>query len=256
MPVSLRHLNFGLLHAPPNPEASCHCWLIEAPNGLVLVDSGIGLHDAREPQRRIGAPAIDAAGFTFHPDNTAANQLESLGHDREAVTDIVLTHADPDHAGGLADFPNALVHMTAEEHAALNASDPRYSTAQFEHEPNLRTYSTNDTTWQGLPARAVRTNAGIDLLLVPLFGHTPGHAGVAAEINDRWHLHAGDAYYLRGELTDPAHPVSALAELRAADNTQRLASLERVRTLVELTDVAINGYHDFTEFAEPPKVAR
>ena len=36
-----------------------------------------------------------------------------------APKDIVLTHGDPDHAGGLADFPTAAVHLSAEEHAAV-----------------------------------------------------------------------------------------------------------------------------------------
>jgi len=29
-----------------------------------------------------------------------------------SVTDVVLTHADPDHVGGLADLPHARVHLS------------------------------------------------------------------------------------------------------------------------------------------------
>ena len=39
------------------------------------------------------------------------------------------------------------------------------------------------------------------MLLVPLAGHTWGHSGVAiAEDGGGWLLHAGDAYFYRGEV--------------------------------------------------------
>lgn len=33
----------------------CHCFLIETESGLVLVDTGFGLQDVREPRRRLSA---------------------------------------------------------------------------------------------------------------------------------------------------------------------------------------------------------
>src|SRR5690606_14231483 len=49
---------------------------------------------------------------------TAARQVLALGHAPADVTDIVLTHLDFDHAGGLDDFPNATVHLRAIEQEA------------------------------------------------------------------------------------------------------------------------------------------
>jgi hypothetical protein len=69
---------------------------------------------------------------------------------------------------------------------------------------------------------------------------------------DKWLLHVGDAYYLRVELTDDTHPVSALASARADDNVQRLKTLVELRRLaaVHADEVELFGYHDFTEFPQ------
>src|SRR3712207_7390828 len=39
-----------------------------------------------------------------------------------------------------------------------------------------------------------------EILLVPLPGHTPGHAGVAIEGPRGWVLHAADTYFNRAEV--------------------------------------------------------
>ncbi len=87
-------------------------------------------------------------------------------------------------------------------------------------------------------------------MLVPLFGHTLGHCGVAVRQGDRWLLHAGDAYYLRVQLATDDHPVSALAAQRADDDAQRRASLEQVRRLHRghWGEIDLIGYHDPDEF--------
>jgi glyoxylase-like metal-dependent hydrolase (beta-lactamase superfamily II) len=51
------------------------------------------------------------AGFLFHEEDTTVRQVEKLGFRTKDVTHVVLTHCDPDHAGGLADFPHADVHV-------------------------------------------------------------------------------------------------------------------------------------------------
>jgi glyoxylase-like metal-dependent hydrolase (beta-lactamase superfamily II) len=250
--MNAHHLNCGLLHAPPNPPASCHCLLLEQDGHLALIDTGIGLMDIAHPLERIGQPAIDAAGFQFHDRLTAARQVERLGFRVEDVTDIVLTHADSDHVGGLADFPNAAVHVSLEEHEHLRSGHWRYSTTQFAHGPRWVTHPRSSHTWFGTEARPLPPLAGAEAFLVPLFGHTLGHCGVAVRDGDRWLLHVGDAYYLRVELSTDDHPVSALATLRADDDEARRASLEVLRRLnrERSAEIAMFGYHDFTEF--PP----
>lgn len=248
--MRVHHLNCGLLHAPPGPRASCHCLLIEANGRLALVDTGIGRHDIADPLARIGREAIDAAGFQFIDDLTAIRQIERLGYQAEDVTDIVLTHGDPDHAGGLADFPTARVHLSQEEHASMGTGHARYSASQWDHHPRWVIHPPSADRWLGLESRPVETATGEEIRLIPLFGHTRGHCGVALREGDRWLLHIGDAYYLRVELDTDDHPVSALARLRADDDDQRRASLAALRRLSRDHGdaVALFGYHDFSEF--------
>ncbi|MEO0531540.1 MAG: MBL fold metallo-hydrolase [Planctomycetota bacterium] len=245
----ITHLNCGWLHKPPMPPACCHCLLVETESTVVLIDAGIGLHDVEDPEGRIGRDAIEFAGFHFHADLTAVRQLKARGIEPDAVEHIVLTHCDSDHVGGLSDFANAQVHVAAEEKQAVDDGNPRYTTNQFAHGPNWQTYHENDCEFLDLPARRIGAIEGIDIRLVPLFGHTAGHCGVAVRDGEQWWLHVGDAYYISNQLDDRPHPVEEFATLAAVDNDQRRESLQKLRSLVASHGGRLTylGYHDVNE---------
>lgn len=253
--TTIHHINCGWLHLPPGPRACCHVLLLEGPGGLALIDAGIGLLDGLRPLERVGQELIDLAGFQFHEGQTAVRQIERLGLRPADVTDIVLTHGDPDHAGGLSDFPHARVHVSEEELASIRRGSFRYVPAQYEHAPRWEPHAASARRWFGLEARPVDLGAGVEVLLIPLFGHTLGHCGVAARRGDRWLLHVGDAYYLRVELATDDHPVSALTAQRAEDNAARLASLGQLRRLARDhgDEIDLFGYHDTAELPGCPQ---
>src|SRR5262249_32128642 len=149
----------------------------------------------------------EAAGFQLREDDTAVRRIEALGLRPDDVTDVVLTHGDPDHAGGLADFPRARVHLGEEERAGIAGENVRYVPPQFAHGPKWTTYGPAPRRWFGLEARPVDLGFASEVLLIPLFGHALGHCGVAVAREDRWLLHVGDAYYLRVETVTDDHPV-------------------------------------------------
>jgi glyoxylase-like metal-dependent hydrolase (beta-lactamase superfamily II) len=180
----------------------------------------------------------------LRPEETALAQLARLGFGAGEVRHIVPTHLDPDHAGGLSDFPGSTVHVLAAEHAAAMAPSTlnerrRYRAPQWAHDPRwqLHQVPAGGERWHGF--EHVRAVAGTrdEVLLIPLFGHTRGHAGVAVRSDGGgWMLHAGDAYFARDEVhaTPPHCPPGLVVFQRvmAVDNAARLANRERLRALV------------------------
>jgi glyoxylase-like metal-dependent hydrolase (beta-lactamase superfamily II) len=149
----------------------------------------------------------------------------------------------------LADFPNAKVHLGIEEYENFNNANPRYLSHQLDHNPTIKTYSKSSQTWFDFEARKVDVGSEIEIYLIPLFGHTLGHCGIALKHQSQWLLYVGDAYYLRAELTDLNHPVNELATMRADDNELRIATLNKIRNFIaQHPEVKVFGYHDINEF--------
>jgi glyoxylase-like metal-dependent hydrolase (beta-lactamase superfamily II) len=237
-----------------------HCLLVETADRIVLVDTGFGTDDVREGRRRIGRVAPTLIGFDLREEDTALAQLPGLGVDPASVTDVVLTHLDLDHAGGLADFPDARVHVHATEldaarHPRLDER-MRYVPAQWAHGPRWVEHREGGETWCGFESVTVIDD---DLVLVPLHGHSRGHSGVAVRRpgvgdgeGDRWLLHAGDAYFFTGDKESPRRCPPALEVFQralAAEDRKRADNLARLQSLhAEHPEVTVFCAHDQQEY--------
>ncbi len=258
------HLNCGSFcplgwhqHADGSPGMVCHCLVIETPSGLVLVDTGFGTAVMEQKAALIGQ-AIKVFGRpVFDPQETALAQLLARGYQASDVRHIVVTHLDPDHAGGIADFPHAKIHVyEAELREALNprfSQRARYRQGLWAHAPKWVPHLEHGEGWFGF--EAVRDLPGLppEVLLVPLIGHTAGHCGVAVDLGSRWLLHCGDAYFHAGEMADPPRCPAALRvtqRLLAVDNAARLHNQAKLRALRqrEGADVQLFSAHDTSEF--------
>lgn len=240
---------------------SCHCLLLETPrSGLVLVDTGLGRQDLVDPAPRFGLE------FTYgyaRPKRdvrfAAIEQIRALGHTPRDLRHIVLTHMDLDHVGGLVDFPHAEVHLHAVELAAASArrgfkAKRRYRPAFWSHEPKFRTYDEAGEPWFGFDAVRKLTGLPEEILLVPLFGHTLGHCGVAVESDRGWMLHAGDAYFdpreIEGDRRRCALRVGIFQAIVQMDRRQRLDNQRRLRCLRrEHPEIAVFSAHNPWELA-------
>jgi glyoxylase-like metal-dependent hydrolase (beta-lactamase superfamily II) len=218
-------------------ELVAHCLLVEAKDGLVLVDTGFGTGDVLDPGR-LGQPFRSVVGASPKLAETATKQLEALGHEPSDVRHIVITHLDLDHAGGLSDFPQAEVHVFAPEleiarHPGLRDKS-RYIPAQWAHGPNWKPHEVDGDAWFGF--ESVRPIPGLDdqVALVPLVGHTKGHCGVAVQTGDGWVLHCGDAFFFHGEMETPLRCPPGLRvfqNLTQFNRGERLRNRERLREL-------------------------
>lgn len=236
----------------------CHCLLVETEQGLVLVDTGLGTGDVMEPKRRLGAGFVAMLAPQLKMEETAIEQVWALGFKASDVRHIVPTHLDLDHAGGLSDFPDAQVHVFEPEYRhALKPSlkdSLRFRKEQFAHKPNWVIHSETSEAWFGF--QAIRPIPGLDLLMVPLIGHTRGHVGVAVKEGSKWLLHCGDAYFHRSEvLSNPADPMPAgvafFEKLVQTLPAERLATQARLRELVKSSgdEVELFCAHDPVEYA-------
>lgn len=254
--MKVHHINCGSMDSPGTPII-CHVLLVETGNGLVLVDSGYGLKDCADP-KRIG-PARHLLRPRFDPDETAARQIERLGFHRDDVRHIVTTHFDTDHIGGIADFPDAQIHVTAAEafgamKAPTRGERLRFRSAQWAHGPKLVEHDPDGETWRGFAAAKELDGISPGIVLVSLPGHTRGHACVAVDAGHRWVLHCGDAFYYQGTIDGHTRvPLSLkLAETLVAFDRKRV--YDNHRRLTELyarnePDLFIVSAHDPTVLA-------
>ncbi len=234
----------------------CHCLLVEAEGALILVDTGFGTADVARPRQRLGLPFAALVRPRPDPAETAIAQVRALGHDPADVRHIVLTHLDLDHAGGLADFPAAEVHVFRPEHEA--AMQPglrerlRYRSAQWEHGPRWVLHEAEGDRWLGFECVRVLPGSGAEVALVPLAGHTRGHTGVAIRGESGWLLHCGDAYFHGGEIADPPScppGLRAFASATALDRGGYARNVERLRELARerAGEVTLFCSHDAAE---------
>ncbi|SOB87298.1 Metallo-beta-lactamase superfamily protein [Sphingomonas guangdongensis] len=224
----------------------CHCLLIETDaDGLVLVDTGYGLADVHHPHRppspRITLPWRLMLNIRLRETETALRQVEALGFKAADVRHIVVTHLDFDHAGGLEDFSDATVHVMAREYD--DATGPRASVVarnrwrprQPDGVQQWQRYGARGEPWFGFDAVRDLTGLPPDILLVPLPGHTWGHAGVAVQTGEGWLLHAGDAYFYREEMRGARRRCTpglrAYQRLMEVDARSRLLNQARLREL-------------------------
>jgi glyoxylase-like metal-dependent hydrolase (beta-lactamase superfamily II) len=236
----------------------CHCLLIEGDDGLILVDAGLGIEDVNEP-RRLGflfntmvRPRLDVA-------ETALRQVADLGFRVSDVRHIVPTHLDLDHAGGICDFPDAAVHVFADElraasHRSTLVERSRYRAAQIAGVKKWAAVEEDGESWFGFSAVRAIPGTRDEVLLVPLPGHSRGHCGVAVRRPDDWLLHCGDAYFHHSEVA-PGGGVTPkglrfFESMVEFDSAQRLANQARLRELARAAagEVKLICSHDLSDF--------
>lgn len=248
-PLAIHHLNCGTMcprgarmlagHGGLLGETRlvCHCLLVEGADGLVLIDTGFGNEDTRNP-RRLGLPFTATIRPRLDIAETAHSQILARGFQAGDVRQIVTTHLDLDHSGGLPDFPDAEVHLLGRERAA--AMSPgwrdrlRYVASHWSHNPHWVEHETGGDEWFGFQSVRILPGSDAEILLIPLPGHTLGHTGVAIRIGERWLLHCGDAYFHHGEVQTPPHcppGLRAFQTLNQVDGAARRENQERLREL-------------------------
>jgi glyoxylase-like metal-dependent hydrolase (beta-lactamase superfamily II) len=131
----------------------------------------------------------------------------------------------------------------------------RYRPLQWSDRSLWTTYDANEgTAWFDFACVRDLATLPPEILLVPLTGHTLGHAGVAIDTGDGWLLDAGDAYFFHDEM-DPARPrctpgLALYQWMMEKNRKARRWNQQRLRELVgqRSADVKVFSSHDEVEF--------
>lgn len=140
--------------------------LVRAGDRLVLVDSG--------------------SGTVFGTPGLLPQRLAATGVRADQITDVIISHSHADHLSGLVSggrlaFPNARVHMIAEEWAFLLGQEAQAALVDLVR-PVLNPIAAGSTIVPGVRAVAVE-------------GHTPGHMAVEISSGGRRLLAVGDTVH-------------------------------------------------------------
>lgn len=219
-------------HLKSEVETSITGYLVNTGDKLVLIDAGTGA--LMGP--RLGK--LDA-------------NLRAAGYQPEQVDDVLLTHAHPDHLGGLMlqgkmAFPNATIHMEQAE-VAYWMSHERMKKAQ----PMERDFFESAIASLTAYAQAGRIQAfkpGAEVVpgikAITAHGHTVGHTVFAVQSAGERLLVIGDLIHVGPvQLHDPSVTIAFDSDEKAARATrlQFFNQAARDNTLIAATHLSFPG---------------
>jgi glyoxylase-like metal-dependent hydrolase (beta-lactamase superfamily II) len=171
-----------------------HAFAVDHPDGVCLFDTGQTERASRGGYHPRWHPYLRLARFELTPEDEVVSQLDPV-----AVRWVVLSHLHTDHGGGLSAFTHAEVLVSRIEWERAAGVGGRLRGYLPQHWPTGLTPRLVDFSGPAAGPFAASHDVADDgrLLMVPLPGHTPGHAGLLV---DGETLLAGDATWSGGGL--------------------------------------------------------
>lgn len=211
----------------------CPFYLVEHPEGTVLVDTGVSPELVAEPETygAYGAPAFRefaADDIDTSVDRAASVQLADLGYEPADVDYVVLTHLHLDHAGDITSFPDAeIVVQQSELEYAFWPADPVQRQLYVEGDFGVLRDPAYDVT--AVSGRHDLFGDGA-VECVPTPGHTPGHQSVVVDLEENGTVVlAGDVAFTDEAVERDLQPPFAWNTEEALRSTRNVADLARRR---------------------------
>ncbi len=194
-------------------EMGAWAFVIEHPTGgLIVFDTGISQRARIEPEHFVGWLGAKLGMLDVPAGVGLAEQMRAAGFDPGDVKLVVISHLHFDHTGGIPDFPNAIVVVSAAEKAWVEHGLGRMDFVDTDVLAGL-------ARWQAVDYQAEKPLATLlaahdllgdgSILTVDLSGHTPGSTGMIVRTADAPVLLTGDAAWMEKSWRWPARPITA-----------------------------------------------
>src|SRR5262245_58350514 len=217
-------------------------FLTAHPGGRVLVDTGVHRQALTDPVGRLGEARSSRFNLRSAPTDEVMSQLQLLGLGPDDVRYVVNSHFHFDHCGGNEFFPRStfLVQRPEMEAArqALAGASIRYnpSPIDFDHPLDYQLVDgEHDVFGDG------------QVVLLPTYGHTPGHQSVRVGGGKTGDLVlTADACYTRENMDRDVLPNVLW------DPAEMSASLARLRDLRDRHGATVIYGHDVAQWGDLP----
>lgn len=184
-----------------------YVWVIEHPEGLIVVDTGEtarasqpGYFPRWHPYYRL------AVREDVQEHEEIGPRMRELGLVPADVRWVVLTHLHTDHAGGLHHFPGAEILVSATEYAAARGLSGKLRGYLPHRWPEgfrpIEWDFKSSSVPESIDLQATPLTEAGDVRIVPTPGHTAGHLSVLVDEGPRTLFLAGDASYTERNLID------------------------------------------------------
>ena len=217
-----------------------YAWVIEHPEGVIVVDTGETARTAEPGYFPAWHPYFKHIKACVKPEEEIGPQLLALGISPNDVRWLVMTHLHTDHAGGLHHFPKAeiLVSRRAYQLGIGFAGQVRGFLPQ--HWPTWFNPTLIDLAprpWGVFPSSLSLTQAE-DVFIVPTSGHTEAHISLVLRANGLTYFFAGDTSYTQQLMLD--QQVDGVSP----DAQSARRTLQRIRQLAQQTPLVYLPSHD------------
>ncbi|MEM7801566.1 MAG: N-acyl homoserine lactonase family protein [Chloroflexota bacterium] len=212
-----------------------HTWVIEHPEGVLVVDTGETERATRSGYHQGGDAVFYGAflRFALSAEDEIGPQLNGLGIPSEEVRWVVQTHLHGDHMGGMGYFSNAEFLISPQDYPASTGALPYHYPEWLS--PTLVSFDSDPIA--AFPGSYPITRAR-DLFIVPTPGHSNGHQSVVLRDGDDHYFFAGDTSFDDVQLREIMTPGIV------ADPPLSRTTLDQIQTYCRSFDTVYLPSHD------------